>query len=206
MYLFIVSLLCLLAVLASWLSIRCLVIYFASKKPIRAKTWVVLGSGGHTAEMLCLIKNLDFEKYHPVHFLVANTDTTSLPRLKNDFPNLVFGVSTITRSREVGQSWLTVILPTIKACLESVLLICRSQPDVILCNGPGTCLPICLSGLFLRCLLLNKPKIVFIESFCRVKTLSLTGKLLYYLSDEFITQWPNLQKKYPRAKYLGPIY
>jgi hypothetical protein len=33
---------------------------------------------------------------------------------------------------------------------------------------------------------------VFIESFCRVQSLSLSGLLLYPLVDEFVVQWPQL--------------
>jgi hypothetical protein len=42
------------------------------------------------------------------------------------------------------------------------------------------------------------------ESFCRVKTLSLTGKLLYVFVDVFIVQWMQLvSKKYKKIVYLG---
>lgn len=48
-------------------------------------------------------------------------------------------------------------------------------------------------------------KIIFCESFARVQHLSLTGKLLYWLADEFVVQWPQLQAKYPKTTYLGVI-
>lgn len=47
------------------------------------------------------------------------------------------------------------------------------------------------------------PDIVFVESFCRVQKLSLTGRLLYYIADKFIVQWTQLLVKNPRAEYLG---
>ena len=47
-----------------------------------------------------------------------------------------------------------------------------------------------------------KAKILFIESFCRVKDLSLTGKLLKpilkILALPFIVMWPELEKKYKK--------
>ena len=46
-------------------------------------------------------------------------------------------------------------------------------------------------------------KIVFVESLCRVKTLSLTGKILQFLADEVLVQWEDLASKYPRTKYIG---
>ena len=48
-------------------------------------------------------------------------------------------------------------------------------------------------------------KIVYVESICRVKTLSLSAKMLYYFVDRLIVQWPDLYEKYQRAVYLGRI-
>lgn len=38
---------------------------------------------------------------------------------------------------------------------------------------------------------LRYTKIVYVESFARVKSLSLTGKLLRPLVDTFVVQWPD---------------
>ena len=48
-------------------------------------------------------------------------------------------------------------------------------------------------------------KMVYVESICRVEGLSLSGKLLYYLADHVVVQWPELQRKYPRTTFLGRI-
>ncbi|XP_008107394.1 UDP-N-acetylglucosamine transferase subunit ALG14 homolog isoform X2 [Anolis carolinensis] len=77
--------------------------------------------------------------------------------------------------------------------------------SLVLCNGPGTCVPICVSALLLKMLGLKKVTIVYIESICRVENLSLSGKILYYFSDYFFVQWPTLKEKYPKALYLGRI-
>ncbi|XP_072854074.2 UDP-N-acetylglucosamine transferase subunit ALG14 isoform X2 [Pogona vitticeps] len=76
---------------------------------------------------------------------------------------------------------------------------------LVLCNGPGTCVPICISALLLRMLGLKRVTIVYVESICRVENLSLSGKILYYFSDYFIVQWPALKEKYPKSLYLGRI-
>uniref|UniRef100_A0A8C6Z2H3 UDP-N-acetylglucosamine transferase subunit ALG14 n=1 Tax=Nothoprocta perdicaria TaxID=30464 RepID=A0A8C6Z2H3_NOTPE len=75
----------------------------------------------------------------------------------------------------------------------------------ILCNGPGTCVPVCICALLLGLLGLKRAIIVYVESICRVETLSLSGKILYYFSDYFIVQWPALKEKYPKSVYLGRI-
>uniref|UniRef100_A0A8D1J796 UDP-N-acetylglucosamine transferase subunit ALG14 n=1 Tax=Sus scrofa TaxID=9823 RepID=A0A8D1J796_PIG len=81
----------------------------------------------------------------------------------------------------------------------------RNPSTTVLCNGPGTCVPICVSALLLGILGIKKVIIVYVESICRVEHLSLSGKILFHLSDYFIVQWPALKEKYPKSVYLGRI-
>nr|WP_225349401.1 hypothetical protein [Limosilactobacillus reuteri] len=53
---------------------------------------------------------------------------------------------------------------------------------------------------------LMKKKVIYIESFARITTPSLTGKILYHFADLFIVQWKELLKVYPKAKYFGGIF
>ena len=64
-------------------------------------------------------------------------------------------------------------------------------------------MPLCYVAFIYKLCGLLDTDIVFIESFCRVQKLSLTGRLLYYISDKFIVQWPELLSQYSRAEYLG---
>ncbi|XP_034717819.1 UDP-N-acetylglucosamine transferase subunit ALG14 homolog isoform X2 [Etheostoma cragini] len=75
----------------------------------------------------------------------------------------------------------------------------------VLCNGPGTCVPLCAAGLLLGILGMKKVLLVYVESVCRVQTLSLTGKILYPISDYFFVQWSSLRDKYPKSIFLGRI-
>ncbi len=49
-------------------------------KTRHAKTMVVLGSGGHTAEMLALVRALDHQHYTPRIYVAADTDNHSITR------------------------------------------------------------------------------------------------------------------------------
>jgi beta-1,4-N-acetylglucosaminyltransferase len=175
--------------------------YGSSTKPL--KTLVVLGSGGHTTEMLHLIRNLDPARYAPVVLVVATTDTTSLRRVQAYPHSLPFDRKTVStcripRSREVGQSYSTSIWTTLYSFLFAFWLTgVQEQPDLVLVNGPGTCLPVALSVFFFRLVGWKTSKTVFVESFCRVTSLSLTGKLLYPLVDLFVVCWEELEQKYP---------
>jgi beta-1,4-N-acetylglucosaminyltransferase len=162
-------------------------------------TVVVLGSGGHTTEMLQLLQSLRPEYYTPLTYIVAQTDTTSVRRVAAMNVRSANHTYFIPRSREVGQSYVTSILTTVWSLIYSLGLILKIRPGLLLCNGPGTCLPIAVWTFLGRILGLWEGKIVFCESFCRVKTLSLTGKLLYPIVDLFVVHWEQLQTKFPRS-------
>ena len=57
-----------------------------------------------------------------------------------------------------------------------------------------------------RLLLWRPCRLVYVESIARVDTLSLSGKILYKIADQFFVQWPQLQAKYPRALFVGRLY
>jgi len=171
------------------------------KRKLPVKTLVVLGSGGHTTEILALTKNLSSENYFPIEFCKASTDTTSKMRLPN--PNI--SVHDIPRSREVGQSYFSSIFTTLYALLHTFVLVLSIRPGLVLCNGPGTAVPICLAAFCLRIVGYCEGKVVFVESFCRVKSLSLTGKLLYPIADAFLVHWPELKERHTHTVLLATL-
>ncbi|KAF7213578.1 UDP-N-acetylglucosamine transferase subunit ALG14 [Nothobranchius furzeri] len=169
---------------------------------------VVAGSGGHTTEILRLMEHLS-AAYSPRHYVVADTDRMSVEKICTfegcDPSPSQFTVCRIPRSREVNQSWASSAVSTLKALQYSIPLVFRLRPDMVLCNGPGTCVPLCVAALLLGILGIKKILIVYVESICRVQTLSLTGKILYLLSDYFFVQWSSLRTRYPRSIFLGRI-
>lgn len=109
----------------------------------------------------------------------------------------------LTRAREVGQGLPSSLLSTLRALVQAITLVASITPDLVLVNGPGTCVPVCLAAFLLRFLGWAHPKIVFVESVCRTRGLSITGRLLYPLADRFLVQWPQLQERYPLAQCVG---
>ena len=120
-------------------------------------TLVILGSGGHTSEMLRLISVLDHRKYDPKMFMVADTDNSSMNKLNN--MNCDDKIFVIPRSREVGQSWISTIMTSLKAITYCLPVLWKHRPKLILCNGPGTCVPPCLVAWLFNKLLGQKTKI-----------------------------------------------
>ena len=107
-------------------------------------TLIVYGSGGHTTEMLKLIKNLNIERYSPMTFILAQTDVHSEGKIRSSKfkyidPNNSNKIEWIhiPRSREVKQSFITSIFTTTWAFIHSFILVLIRRPSVIICNGPG---------------------------------------------------------------------
>ena len=49
-------------------------------------------------------------------------------------------------------------------------------------------------------------KTMYIEIFDRIDSPTLTGKLVYPVTDRFIVQWEELKRVYPKAINLGSIF
>jgi len=103
-------------------------------------TVIVLGSGGHTAEMLNLVAVLNKDRFCPRWYIAAATDNMSLARAKvaeesgmgQAEGSMLQGSKymQIYRSREVGQSYLTSIGTTLVAMVHALWLIFKIRPDV----------------------------------------------------------------------------
>jgi len=167
---------------------------------------VVLGSGGHTGEMLRLLDSVKLSVVTPRLYLAADTDDHSIKKARAferryDSTDADFSVRSLPRSREVHQSWLTTVWTTLVAIVVALRLVWATKPRALLVNGPGTCIPVVLAVL----LLLGRDNcpIVFVESVARVKSLSLTGRIIRRLNaaNVFFVQWPELQQavKMPHA-------
>ncbi len=163
--------------------------------------------GGHTTEMIRMLEQVP-KRYQPRMYILASSDSISEKKVEQLESSREYGTwkcVKIPRSRSVGQSYFTSIFSTLYALMYSVFIIFIDPPDVIICNGPGTCIPIVASAWILRIVGFKTIPVVYVESFARVKTLSLTGRLLYPIADSFIVQWDDLLKSYPRAICRGRL-
>ncbi|OVA02483.1 Oligosaccharide biosynthesis protein Alg14-like [Macleaya cordata] len=202
--------------------IRIFYVIHQSSKPLRnlslepVSTLIILGSGGHTAEMLNLIRGLQKNRFTPRVYVAASTDNMSLQKAQVLEASVVDQTGAgkvkeaaqfmqIYRSREVGQSYLTSVGTTLIALVHALFLMIKIRPQVILCNGPGTCFPLCVIAFLFKVLGVRWSSIFYVESIARVRRLSLSGLLLYKLriADLIFVQWPQLQRKYPRTNYVG---
>jgi len=171
------------------------------------KTLIVAGSGGHTSEILRLLAAVG-KNYYSRHYVVARTDKRSeekIEKAERKYGSSQYYIHTIPRSREVKQSYFTSFFTTIYASVYCFPLVFWIRPDLVLCNGPGTCIPVCLAAFMLKWLGIQGTTTMYVESICRVDSLSLSGTILYCFADHVLVQWPELKQKYPSSTYLGRV-
>ena len=188
---------------------------------------IVLGSGGHTAEMFTILETLDITKYAHRSYIVSSGDAFSAQKAR-DFENQVdqrharsfgaFDIGVVPRARNIHQSILTTPFSSL-LCLWSCTSTLRkpelarqrmAYPHVIITNGPGTAVIVILSAYLLRLTAgssaQGKMRSIYVESVARVKRLSLSGKIMLHLVNRFIVQWEGLTKSTGgKAEYLGVL-
>lgn len=75
----------------------------------------------------------------------------------------------------------------------------KEKPDVIITTGSMPLAMLCLAGR------LFGAKIVWIDSIANTERFSVSGRLMVHFADLFLTQWPELSKRNPKAKYAGAL-
>ncbi|MGV3025324.1 PssD/Cps14F family polysaccharide biosynthesis glycosyltransferase [Clostridium thermobutyricum] len=154
------------------------------------KVLFISSTGGHLSELMEL-KPL-FSKYD-YHIITEKTDTTI--KLKDKYKGkinyLVYG------ARNYMFSYLFKFSYNI---IKSLILYAKIRPDVIVTTGAHTAVPMCYIGKFF------KKKIIFIETFARVNSTSMSGRMINKIADVFIVQHPEMEKVYENAVYKGALY
>lgn len=142
-------------------------------------------SGGHF-EQLMMLKPL-MEKYES--FIV--TEKTNF-NVNSDYP--IYVLKQVNRKE---RNFLSRLFLNI---LDSVKIFFKEKPDVIITTGVLAVVPLCLI-----CKIFNR-KVIYIESFAKVTSPTITGKILYHIADRFYVQWESMLSIYPKAVYVGSIY
>ncbi len=76
----------------------------------------------------------------------------------------------------------------------------KERPELIVSSGAAVAVPFFWLGK------LFGSKTIYIEVFDRIDKSTLTGKLVYPVTDRFIVQWEEQKKVYPKAVNLGSIF
>ncbi|KAF4456426.1 beta-1,4-N-acetylglucosaminyltransferase [Fusarium austroafricanum] len=191
----------------------------------------VLGSGGHTKEMLMMMDDgfCNFDGFHR-RYLISSGDTMSINHLADYEAELAtlcaahgtkpgtFDTVSVTRARRIHQSLLTTpftaflsivsILPALLKPPANETGAKLKYPSCIYSNGPATGFFVGLTAHLLKMLYLvpeTSMHLIYIESWARISTLSLTGKLFHYTGiADVMVQHGEVANKYG-LKNCGPM-
>lgn len=150
------------------------------------KICFVCSAGGHFEEIRQLKDVIN--KYNHFFVLAKNNATKS-------FKDTKFLVNDLNRT-----NFLTKFFSFIRTFIRQFFIFLRQKPDYIITTGAAVAIPMCIIGKIF------KKKIIYVESFARIKDLSRTGKMLLKKSDVFIVQWDELLDKYPTCVYGGKLF
>ncbi len=77
----------------------------------------------------------------------------------------------------------------------------KEKPDIIISSGAAVAVPFFWLGK-----IFFKAKTIYIEVFDRIDKPTITGKLVYPITDKFIVEWEEMKKVYKKAINLGSIF
>lgn len=152
----------------------------------KKKLCFAASSGGHF-EQLMMLRPL-MEKYESV----VVTEKTGY--------DINIGALKLYYLYQVNREEKSFFLRLIGNFFLSLKIFFSEKPDVVICTGVLAMIPLCLI-----CKLFGK-KLIYIESFAKVTSPTLSGRFLYRYADQFYVQWPQMLDIYPNAIYLGGIY
>lgn len=155
------------------------------------KVLVVLGGGGHSAELLRLLDMLGSD--YDYSYMISAIDQISEGRIRWNGP--VYRVPLLL---DKHARWRRLVL-AIGPSLKQLVVLLRARPRAILSTGSNIAVPISVLGR------LAGVKIIHVETGSRVHTMSSTGKLMYRIANRFFVQWESLKDDYPRAIYAGRL-
>lgn len=153
------------------------------------KVIFISSTGGHLSELLELSSL--FNQYDSV-IITEKTETTS--DLKNQYKKvyyLIFGTK---------DHILTYPFKFLLNIFSSFIIYSLVNPKLVVTTGTHTAVPISVINK------LYGGKLIYIETFANRYSKTLTGRMLYRISDTFIVQWEEMLELYPKAVYGGWIY
>ena len=82
----------------------------------------------------------------------------------------------------------------------SIYVLLQERPDVIVSSGAAVAVPFFYLGKILGA------KTIYIEVYDRIDKPTMTGKIVYPVTDHFIVQWDEMKKVYPKAESYGSLF
>jgi len=152
---------------------------------------LIYGEGGHKKEMELFLSSLpddhslEFISMGPSHLskeTIAHYVSQDARDKHNRFQSLVKAIASIINSTAI-----------------SIKLLRKYKLQGVVSTGPGIALvPFLILNIF-------GVKTIFIETFCRFHSRSVTGRIMYKIASRFLVQNKELLSLYPKAEYCGRL-
>jgi len=147
------------------------------------KICLAASAGGHTSQLLKLSQSWNGHKT----FCVTTTKLVADQLCK--FGNIYV----------VGESNHQHPLKVLMVFIRCIKIALREKPDVVISTGASAGCIMCFLGKLLGA------RVIWIDSITNVDRISLSGRMVRYIADLFLVQWPNLTQKYSNVEYLGAV-
>lgn len=153
------------------------------KRGDKLRVCLVASAGGHLSQLLKLANSwLEYD----------TICVTTRERMRN-------AVSIFDSVYVVGECNRQHPVRVVKTLLQCAIVIFKERPDVVISTGAAAgCLVCFLSKLF-------GAKVVWVDSITNVERISLSGRMVRYISDLFLVQWPELARQYSNVEYVGAV-
>ena len=157
---------------------------------MKKKFMFISSVGGHLTQLLQL-KSI-FNNYEYI-LITEKNDVTKEIKNQYKIDYLPYG----SRNQRLLYPFVLIY-----NCLKSLYFFIKYNPEVIVTTGANTVAAMCCLGK------LFGKKVIYIESFAKRNTPTITGKCIYKLHAYtiFVVQWKNMLHHYPKAEYWGGIY
>ena len=156
----------------------------------KKRVMFIASTGGHLQELLQL-KGM-FKDYN---YSLITEKTKSNLYLKEEYGKRVKFLLYGTKHNILIYPFKLLI-----NCFISLFYYFKFRPDYIVTTGVHTAGPMCCIGKIFG------SKIIYIETFANMVTKTVTGRMLYPISDKFIVQWESMKELYPKADCGGWIF
>ena len=87
----------------------------------------------------------------------------------------------------------------IKNTFLAIKLLVKEKPDIIISTGAAPAIPFFYIGKLLG------SKLIYLEVYDRIDLPTVTGKVVYPVTDHFLVQWEEQKRFYPKAENVGGV-
>lgn len=160
---------------------------------MRKKTvLLVYGEGGHRAQMKRLYAQLKPE------LAVCGVEAIGVCEYEDSIDEFAnYSLPALRDKYSWGKTLLMAPVSLVKYLSAIVRIASRHKVVGVISTGPGLAI---LPSLIFK---LMGARVVFVETWSRFETSSLTGRVMYRLADRFYYQNQSLDKFYPQGRYGG---